>query len=88
MCAGNSPEEALVQGLSEILERYVQKLMFQGRLSFPAVPDAEIAKYPYVYEIYKKLKGLDGYYVCMKDCSMGGRFPVAALVVVKKDSGC
>lgn len=31
MCAGNTPEEALVQGISEIIERYVQKKIIRGQ---------------------------------------------------------
>lgn len=87
MCAGNSPEEAMVQGLSEILERYVQKLAIKNRLCFPDVPDEVIANYPSIEKMYKKLKAVKGYYVAMKDCSMGGRFPVAALLVSEENSG-
>ena len=87
MCAGNSPEEAMVQGLSEILERYVQKLAIKNKLCFPDVPDEVIANYPSIEKIYKKLKAVKGYYVAMKDCSMGGRFPVAALLVSEENSG-
>ncbi|MGI6090265.1 MAG: YcaO-like family protein [Saccharofermentanales bacterium] len=87
MCAGNSPEEAMVQGLSEIFERYVQKLTIKNRLCFPDVPDEVIAKYPSIETMYKKLKAVTGYYVAIKDCSMGGRFPVAALLISKEDSG-
>ncbi len=87
MCAGNSPEEAMVQGLSEIIERYVQKLAIKNKLCFPDVPNEVIANYPSIEKIYKKLKAVKGYYVAMKDCSMGGRFPVAALLVSEENSG-
>lgn len=87
MCAGNSPEEAMVQGLSEVFERYVQKLAIKNKLCFPDVPDEVIAKYPYIEKMYKKLKANEEYYVAIKDCSMGGKFPVAALLISKKNSG-
>ena len=34
MCAGNSKEEALIEGLSEILERYVGMRIFEERVYF------------------------------------------------------
>jgi ribosomal protein S12 methylthiotransferase accessory factor len=86
MCAGNSPEEAIIQGLSEIFERYVQRKMMEDKLCFPDVPEDVIATYPSVYEMYKKTKSIPGYYVALKDCSMGGQFPVAALVLTQKNS--
>lgn len=51
MCAGNSPEEALVQGLSEIIERVVQRRIFTEKPALPDVPEEYIQQFPYVYEI-------------------------------------
>lgn len=87
MCAGNSSEEALTQGMSEIFERYVQKRAMKENISFPNVPEEVIQRWPYVYEMYRKAKSMDGYYVAMKDCSMGGKFSVAALLIVQKNTG-
>lgn len=87
MCAGNSREEALVQGLSEIIERIVQRKIFENKLCFPDVPEDYIAKFPYVYELYKKVKAIDGYICKMKDCSCGGKYPVAGLLIIEKNTG-
>lgn len=87
MSAGNTPEEAIVQGLSEIIERAVQKKLFIEKPCLPDIPDEVIAQYPYIEEMYKKLKSLEGYTVMLKDCSLGGRYPVAGLVVIEKNSG-
>lgn len=87
MCAGNSPEEAMCQGLSEILERHVQKKMMEEHLSFPDVPESVMKRYPRVYAMYQKATAIEGYHVRMKDCSMNGRYPVAALVVCEKNTG-
>ena len=38
MSAGNSFEEAMVQGMSEIIERYVQKKIIKERISLPDIP--------------------------------------------------
>lgn len=37
LCAGNSKEEAVVQGLSEIFERYVRKLISKEHISCPYI---------------------------------------------------
>lgn len=87
MSAGNTPEEALVQALSEIVERHVQKIVLTSNISLPDVPDEYIKKFPYVYDMYTKMKQIDGYTVFMKDCSLGGKYPVAALVVINKNTG-
>lgn len=87
MCAGNTPAEALVQGLSEIIERHVQKKLFLEKPILPDIPDEYIKKYPYIYKMYEKLKEQKDYHVALKDCSFGGKYPVAALVVVEKNTG-
>lgn len=55
MAAGNSIEEAMVQGLSEIIERVVQKKLFSYNQPLPVISEKCLARYPYIYEIYKKL---------------------------------
>jgi len=87
MCAGNTPEEALVQGLSEIFERFVQKLLFINKLSLPDIPEEYIKKFPYIYEMYQKLKEQEDYTFRLMDCSLGGQFPVAALLIIHKNTG-
>jgi len=87
MCAGNSPEEALVQGLSEIIERYVQKKIFNEKPNLPDIPEEYIKQFPDVYQIYKRLRLIDGYTFLLKDCTFGGKYPVAGLIIIKNDTG-
>lgn len=87
MSAGNSPEEALVQGLSEIVERIVQKKIFLEKPTFPDIPEEYIKKYPYIYEMYKKACADVRYRVFLKDCSFGGKYPVVALCIIEKNTG-
>ena len=87
MCAGNTPEEAIVQGLSEIIERYVQKRIFSEKLSLPDIPDEHVKKFPYIDNMIKQLMKNDGYTYKLKDCSLGGQFPVAALIAIQKNTG-
>lgn len=89
MCAGNTPEEALVQGLSEIVERVVQRKICTEKPSLPDVPEDYIKKFPYVYNIIGKLKEQEknGFKFMIKDCSFGGKYPVAALIVYETNTG-
>jgi len=87
MCAGNTTEEALVQGLSEIFERFVQKKLFVEKISLPDIPEEYIKEFPYIYEMYQKLIKQEDYTFKLKDCSLGGQFPVAALLVIHKNTG-
>ncbi|MFR7863173.1 MAG: YcaO-like family protein [Streptococcus salivarius] len=87
MAAGNTPEEALVQAFSEIMERVVQKRVLKEKISLPDIPESVVKCYPYVYDMYQKAKELDGYRVYLKDCSLGGKYPVAALIIINEDTG-
>jgi uncharacterized domain len=81
MCAGNTKNEALVQGLSEVVERYVMKRIILDKIVPPTIPEDYIRKdYPYLYGLIKTLEGKGDFKVIVKDCSMGKGFPVAAIV--------
>ncbi len=86
MAAGNTAEEAIVQGLSEIIERYVHKQLFFLEGSLPDVPDKYIQKYPELYDRYLSLKKVPGFDVRIKDCSLGGKYPVVGLVILQKNT--
>ncbi|MBQ3420533.1 MAG: YcaO-like family protein [Romboutsia sp.] len=87
MCAGNTYDEALVQGLSEILERYSNKIIVQKRLTPPNI------SLEYIKEncdtAYKMITAIEekGYDVVIKDCSLGKGYPVAAAIIKDKDKG-
>lgn len=89
MCAGNSMEEALVQGISEILERYVQKRILKEGISLPDIPMEYLKQFPDTYALYQSLlsRKPEGYTYVLKDASLGGRYPVAAFVAICQSSG-
>ena len=87
MCAGNSPEEALIEGISEILERYVSFRILKERLVLPEIPDSYIEKFPKVKNMVEKLKQNDEYYFRLVDCSLDGKYPVAGLYILQKNTG-
>lgn len=86
LAAGNSPEEAMVQGFSEIFERRYRFPFFLGNLVPPTVPEEYLQKFPNSYEIIRNLRyhGMD---VIIKDCSCGEKFPLIASVVIDKANG-
>lgn len=74
MCAGNTPEEALVQGLSEILERFVVRKIYFENITFPQIAHS----YFDGTEILKRIRILEkteGYFITIMDCSCGIRIP-------------
>lgn len=87
MAAGNEPKEAIIQGLAEIIERVSQRRILEEHSYLPDVPEEYIKKYPYVYDLYMKARQIDGFNIIMKDCSFGGKYPVAGLMIIKKDTG-
>lgn len=87
MCAGNSIEEALIEGLSEILERYVNLQILKRKLTLPEIPEKYIEKFPKVKEMIEKLKKKEEYYFRLVDCSLGGKYPVAGLYILEKNTG-
>lgn len=87
MCAGNSPEEAIVQGISEIYERNANARELTEYTVLPDIPEADIARFPDVYEMYQILKQNPNFQVMVKDASYGGQFPVTVLVLIEKNTG-
>ena len=87
MCAGNSREEALIEGLSEIYERYVGIKIFKEKATLPEIPAKYLEKFPKVEEMVEKLKKNDRYYFRLVDCSFGGKYPVAGLYIIEKNTG-
>lgn len=87
MCAGNSKEEALIEGLSEIFERYAGIEIFKRKLTLPEIPESYIDKFPKVKQMVEKLKKNEKYYFRLVDCSFGGKYAVAGLYIIDKNTG-
>lgn len=80
MCAGNTTEEALVQGFCEILERYAIKEIYYSQLTPPTIPTEYFKDDP----VYKKIKDIEskGLRVIIKDFSLGKKLPVIGVIVI------
>ncbi len=81
--AGNSVEEAFVQGLSEICERYAMKFVIENKLSLPQIPENEYIKYDKIKNIIKFYND-NGYEIFVKDASIGKKLPVVCVVAINK----
>ncbi len=86
MAAGNTLEEAMVQGLSEIFERAVAKeLINEGRVP-PEIPDSELEKYSF-WPLVERIRQEGRYRVTFYDCSLGRHYPVAGICINDLDTG-
>ncbi|MBE6985546.1 MAG: hypothetical protein E7434_08090 [Ruminococcaceae bacterium] len=88
LAAGNSTAEAIVQGFSEIVERYCQRYFLEGKLTPPDVPEDYLAQFKTAYSVIEQVRAA-GYMVIIKDCSMGDGYPVVASAIVnRKERSC
>ncbi len=87
MAAGNTLEEAMVEGISEILERYAQGILDDGEITPPQLPDEEIDKYPHIRRVIDQITKDPRYEVRVLDCSLGKGLPVVCGVIINKDTG-
>lgn len=83
MCAGNTPKEAIIQGLSEIIERYIVREIYMKGLCLPTIPDVFFSG----TEILNKIGLLKEKYGAnwkfqIKDCSLGKGYPAIGILMV------
>lgn len=86
MAAGNSREEATAQALSEIIERYVKKIIIQKGVALPDIPPEYLEQYPKFPAILSALLQ-QGLHVRIKDASLGGRYPVICVLLTDLATG-
>ena len=87
-CAGNTPEEALVHGMSELMERHVHLKIMKEKIAPPVVPEEYLKEYPFLCSLLKAITMGGRYKAVVKDCSLGGVFPVVALALIDNQSQC
>lgn len=86
-CAGNTPEEALVQGLSEILERYAESTVVRYKLTPPEIPLSYIKESePDIYKIINTfLENTNGRFnIKFYDLSFEKNIPVVSTIIFDK----
>lgn len=85
MAAGNTIEEAMVEGMSEIVERYSQMKFLDAKITPPLIPDEVIDKYPKIREIINKITADKKHAIYIYDCSLGIGLPVVGGIIVDKE---
>ncbi|MDH5388869.1 MAG: 30S ribosomal protein S12 methylthiotransferase accessory factor YcaO [Gammaproteobacteria bacterium] len=86
MSAGNTQNEARVQALSEVFERYVKNKIIAEGICLPEVPKEVINRFPKIAEAIAELEG-HGYYLRTADASLGGRYPVMSVTLINPRNG-
>lgn len=84
LCAGNTPKEALIEGLSEILERYVIRKIYFDNLSLPRVP-REYFEGNNILKRLEELEQKEHYTIDIVDCSLGVGVPAVGVVILTED---
>ncbi len=83
LCSGNSKEEALVQGICEVFERYCYKKIIFEEKEVKNIIIKNLEQYP-INEQLEELKNM-GFEYKIKDCSLGGKFPVVGFMLFKEN---
>ncbi len=86
MSAGNTANEALVQGLSEVFERHIKNRIIAEAISLPTIPDSVFQRYPSVVEAIATLEK-EGFPILAYDASLGGNYPVICVVLFNPSNG-
>lgn len=86
LAAGNSLLEAGVQSLSEVLERWVRIQILKNGWCLPAIDDDIWRANPRMVAAVEKL-ALHGLECDIRDASLGGRYPVVAIIVRDVETG-
>lgn len=81
LASGNTKDEAQVQALSEIFERFVKFEIIKNAYALPHIPTEVVQRYERVYSDVSKLREL-GFIVEVLDASLGGVFPVTAISLI------
>ena len=81
MSAGNTKNEARVQSLSEVFERYVKNKIISEGLCLPEVPQHVLNRFPKIVEAITELESHD-YHLRIADASLGGQYPVISVTLM------
>lgn len=84
MCAGNTPQEAIVQGICEVFERYVNRETLFKKLSYPTVSDERLKKCERLYMLLNKIEAIKDCKIIIKDCFPITNLPVLCVILVDK----
>lgn len=81
MSAGNTKNEARVQSLSEVFERYVKNKIISEGICLPEIPREVLNRFPKILTAINELESHD-YHLRIADASLGGRYPVISVTLM------
>ncbi len=86
LCAGNTDEEAIIQGLCEIFERYVIRKVYLEGIIPPIIPKEEFhgTSISEKIDTLNKEKNIE---TIVFDCSLNIGLPVVGILFIDKDKG-
>lgn len=85
MCAGNTPSEAISQGICEILERYAIQKIYKDKIKPPEI-QRSFFKGSEILLRLTKLERKKNLYFKIFDCSLGFRFPIIGLLLIDRNN--
>ncbi len=85
LATGNTPQEAQVQALSEIFERYAKIEIIKNGYALPKYPDEIVQSFDRLHSDVLALREL-GYIVDVLDASLGGKYPVTAISLISPEN--
>ena len=86
MAAGNTKEEARVQALSEIFERYAKNKIIAEGICLPLIPQEVLNRFPHIQKSIKTLEE-KGFHLRICDASLGGLYPVISVTLINPKDG-
>lgn len=86
LASGNTPSEAKVQAMSEIVERHAKIEIIKNGYALPVYPNEILRTYDKLYEDINSLKN-KGFAIEVLDASLGGKFPVTAISLINPKNG-
>lgn len=84
MSAGNSQDEAILQAICEIFERYSMRKIYYEHITPPDIPLEYFRNAP-VYDMLRDIVDNLGYKIIVKDCSLGKSIPVVGLLIIDQN---
>ncbi|PNC33463.1 hypothetical protein CXU13_01355 [Akkermansia muciniphila] len=81
MCAGNTPREAILQGICEVFERYAIRRFYLENLRFPTIP-RDYFDGTDIGSTMEQIEQETHWKLVVKDCSCGLGIPVIGLLII------
>lgn len=79
--SGDTIHEARLDALCEVIANYIQFKVISEGISLPNIPDGILSRYPSLLKSIQDIEKL-GLSVFAKEASLGGQYPVLAMILV------